>query len=256
MPISPPSWGSFHVFPPVVTRLGAGREWLTEKVENDAVEIFIGRWDGSRWHFTLSGAKIHGSKVAMWDAFVDAIEGAALPFLFWVKTRRFQIQKEQIGTADGTKARFQIRRLRVYEYGPAPVDESKRWEIIRFPWHNYPDILFPSGLKAMETEYVKVWVKLGGVETALPYGDTVNVPGFGPLSWECIREGGVLEFSAILPATMQIFVSCRYVTLCHGADFMPIESEGSAGVWEFASGELYEAKGEADELFAELDATL
>ena len=64
-------------------------------------------------------------------------------------------------------------------------------------------------------------------------------------------------FTNAPPLGAIITASCRFAILVHGADWMPAEAEKSAGVYEFpGNAELFQAKGEEDELFATLDALL
>lgn len=207
------SWGNYIIFPHyIVESAGAGREWRTDQVESIGAAIANGRWDAGRWHFSLGGARVLSSEIELWDAFVDAVRGAAKPFLFRMNSDRFTLKRQLIGESTTTNPHttFQLKKTRAIQ---GRVFEEK----VLFPWHDYPPLTFANGVAALETEYVQI--EIGSQLQVLGVDYTLN------------RETGVVTFSKSFEG--KVYASCKYMQLVRGFDLAVLQSEGGDS-WEFA----------------------
>lgn len=206
-----PSWGTNLIFPfQIIEALGAGTEWNTDHVMSIGAEVFNSRWDDSRWHFSLSGAKVLFTEMDIWDAFVEATRGSFQPFLFRANSSRFVITNENIGTGNGTLTAFQLIKTR-------SIQGRDSVETIKYPWDNYPDIMLATGQIALKTEYVQVSV--AGVAKTYGTDYTVN------------RDTGIVTFAAA--PTGAITASCKFMKLVHGIDLNMLNSTGGDS-WDFS----------------------
>ena len=209
------SWGNYLIFPfQVIETLGAGTEWHTDHITSIGAEVFNSRWDDSRWHFSLSGAKVLSTEIETWDAFVEASRGAYEPFLFRANSRRFELNNAVIGHGDGTTKTFQLKKTR-------SIQGRDSVEVVKFPWHNYPDIMLATGQKALKTGYVQISV--GGVAKTNGTDYTVD------------RETGIVTFGTAPTATGSpaITATCKYMKLVHGIDLNILDS-GGGDSWTFS----------------------
>lgn len=205
------SWGNYLIFPfQIIETLGAGKAWHTDHIMSIGAEVHNSRWDDSRWHFQLGGAKVLSSEVDTWDAFVEAVRGAYTPFLFRANSRRFEINNELIGTGNGSNKEFQLKKTRTIQ-GRSSV------ETIKFPWHDYPDITLTTGVKALKTALVQVSV--AGVAKTHGTDYTVN------------RETGVVTFATAPSGAVR--ATCKYMKLVHGVDLSVLEF-GGGDSWAFS----------------------
>jgi len=221
-----PSWHTdYPIFPPLLTNAAAGREWNTDITEAVGREARNAQWSESRWRISIGGMKIKASEIDAWDAFIDVVEGAHKPFLFRLKSGRFAIEDQQIGTGTGVLTTFQLKKTRGYQGQSAE-------ETILYPLHDYPPILFATGRVAVPTEYVRVFVD--GVEKTLTTDFTVD------------RDTGIITFVAAPANGAIITATCKFLVLARfNQDFNPVASS-SGKTWEISNGvEIISPKGGA-----------
>lgn len=198
------SWGNYLVFPNyIIEDASASREWKTDIVESISYDVANSRWDKGRWQFSLGGGKVLSSEIDTWDAFMDAVRGAGTPFLFRLNSRRFAIEKQPLGGVSNSNT-IQLIKQR--------GTQGKTFtELIKYPCHNYPPMLFAGGQTAQRTEYVQLWD--GPTKLVFETDFTVD------------RETGVITFLSDRRGHA-IVASCKFYILVRGFDVAPMQSDG------------------------------
>jgi uncharacterized protein (TIGR02217 family) len=216
---------TYPVFPPLLTSASAGREWNTDITEAVGREARNAMWSEGRWRISIGGMKIRASEIDAWDSFIDIVQGMASPFLFRLRSNRFAIESQEIGTGNATATTFQLKKTRAYQ-------GQERDETILFPWHNYPPLTYATGSIAQETEFVRV--SIDGVEKTLGTHFTVN------------RDSGVVTFTAAPENGAVITATCKFMVLVRfSQDWNPVQSSNGKS-WEVSGGvELISPKGDA-----------
>jgi hypothetical protein len=224
-----PSWGQYHFFPLAFETTQSSKAFRTEHIGNENFDFFDRKLSAPLWEINLGGLSILPQFIDEWDAFHSAVGGMWKPFLFRVHSKRFTVEKEQlggIGTGDGVKTQFQIVKVRSYPNGPENTDI----EAVKFVWHNYPEMRVPvgnpqsvdgsSGTLLYPTAYVRIWVD--GVEKLWLDG------------WDLDRETGIVTFDEPPAEGALVQASCLYFVLLHGQDSYGLSLQG--GVWKFPDG--------------------